>query len=164
MDIKNAPLIVSRKSIVSKVWTEEGRSKIKTALAESVLTAEEKKELENLLPTADELNWMKFYKSDSPELIRHIKKMSVCFDVEVIEATDKKLKFLYGEFTVEIKFPEKVYDIFVALDESDLLGFEAFIKSQNISIDEKTISNPEGLPLDLLMVLKKVINKFFFMI
>ena len=163
MDIKNAPLIISRKSLITKVWTEEGRSKIKTAL-ESIKTDVEKKELENLLPTADELNWMRFYQSDSPELIRHIKKMSICFDVEVIEATDKKLKFLYGEFTIEIKYPEKVYDIFVALDESDLAGFEAFIKSQNISINEKAISEPGGLPLDLLMVLKKVINKFFFMI
>ena len=163
MDIKNAPLIISRKSLISKVWTEGGRSKIRTAL-ESVKTDTEKKELENVLPTANELNWMKFYQSDSPELIRHIKKMSICFDVEVIEATDKKLRFTYGEFTVEIKHPDKVYDIFIALDESNLAGFEAFIKSQNISIDEKTISEPGGLPLDLLMVLKKVINKFFFMI
>ena len=163
MDIKNAPLIISRKSLISKVWTEEGRSKIKTAL-ESIKIDSEKKELEDLLPTTEELNWMKFYRSDSPELIRHIKKMSICFDVEVVEVTDKKLKFLYGEFIIEIKFPEKVYDIFVALDESDLLGFEAFVKSQNISVNEKIISEPVGLPLDLLVVLKKVIGKFFFMI
>jgi len=163
MDIKNVPLIISRESLLHKVWKKEDQEKIELAIKNS-LDKEEEKELKNLLPTSEELNWMKFYTSNSPELMRHIKKMSVCFDVEVKKATAKSILFIYGEFEIEILSPNNIYDIFLALDESEIEGFKAFVESGNVKIGKEVLKLDKIVDIDLLMTVKKVISKFFFLI
>lgn len=163
MDVKNAPLVISRASLIDKVWDEENQKKIKLAIEKSS-NDEDKKDLIELLPTSKEKNWMRFYKSNSPELMRHIKKMSVCFDVEVIKATGDFISFIYGEFKIEIKSPENVYNIFLALDESELEGFEAFVKTESITVNGKVFKLDDNFSIDVLTTIKKIIRKFFFLI
>lgn len=150
-------IIVSREKINKKYFGLD-ENKIR-----SELKGKELEEALSLLPTDDENQWMKIFRSTAPELARMQRKMSVCLDAEIKEYSDSYVVYTYSGTEYEIKSPTNSFNILRALETSTSSAFEELskqgcLKKSGVDVDIKTE------PVDSLSLLLKIADKFFFRI
>jgi len=148
-------IVVSRESISKKLFNiteEQVRAELSGEELESTLA---------LLPTENERDWMRIFRSTAPEVARLQRKMSVCVDAEVIEYDDNHVKYNYSDEEFEIKSPTNSFNILRELENGIPLALrelsnQGCIKKAGIDV----ILEKE--PVDSLSLIMKIANKFFF--
>ena len=118
------------------------------------------------LPTEDEKEFMKIYRSEMPELARFRRKISVCLDAEVKELSDDLVEYEYAGKVFKITSPKNAFRICTALDKGITEGFAELCLQGSISVDGKQIMDvrkDSSIAVDELQLLIKISSKFFFL-
>lgn len=147
---------VSRSSFFKarfEVTEDELRSKLK---------GDELEEALKTLPSEDELEFYKIFKSQAPELERAKRKMSVCLDAEVTELRDDYVEYLYAGKKVGVKSPSNAFAISQALEAGKHSAVELMMQQVCIRINSVPLMSFDGLGVDEINLLVSIINKFFF--
>ena len=136
-----------------EVTEDELRSKLK---------GDELKEALKTLPTEEELEFYKIFKSQAPELERIKRKMSVCLDAEVLELRDDYIEYLYASKRVGVKSPSNAFAVSQALEVSKHEAVDLMMKQVCIRINNVPLMSFDGLGVDEIRLLVLIVNKFFF--
>lgn len=149
---------VSKASITTKLF-EIAPEKLAS------LSKEELDKVTPLLPTEEEKAFMEIYQSNAPQLVRLQRKMSVCLDVEVLELSDDKVSYEYGEKTFSIEEPKNAFRICSALEKSRLEAFSEMALQGCFFVGGTQVTNlkdTKEVATDEIMTALKVADKFFF--
>jgi len=149
-------LIKVKRSITQKLF--------KTSEAEirEKLSGEELEEGLKLLPTDEEREWMKIFTSNAPELARLQRKMSVCLDADIDELEENKISFTYGNDKYEISGPFNSFRVLKSLEDSKSDALLEMAKQGCIKKLGTAIYTLDKEPMDVLNLILKITNKFFF--
>ncbi len=152
---------VSRASFLSKTFDVNEDELI------AKLTGEELEAAIAELPTEEEKEFMKIFRSSAPELERMKRKMSVCLDAEVLELEEDRVVYEYAGKKFEILSPKNVFKISQMLDRGISEAFSEMCVQGCVSVDGNPLTDVKNkcpIGVDEFQLLVLITRKFFFQI
>jgi len=115
-------------------------------------------------PTEEEKAWIDIMKADAPELAVKKKRLSVCALADIVEYNNELVKLSYDGITYTIRKPVNSLNIARAREESIMDALEVLNMQRCILTGAVPIpKNFDGVPVEVIQLLAKVAENFFFM-